>query len=176
MAQEFVYIALVPPPEIHAALAMSEGHVPSRIHLTLAFLGSVANYSQSELNQLEQAVALFAYTQPSLSGSITVAGRFEPSTASRNRIVLWRGVEMDGLFAMRQALVSHLVALSFVPSPESAFVPHLTVAYLEAESSVIPDTRVLTWQPAQIVLCMGEREISFPFQGQQLDHSSVTLA
>ncbi len=95
---------------------------PSRWHLTLAFLGEVA---EARLPDLQTRLARAAARHPALSLRIAGAGRFGGG-------VLWAGVRAEGarpdVLGRLAASVSAAARHAGIPQQEQRFRPHLTLA------------------------------------------------
>jgi len=98
-----------------------------------------------------------------LAGRIASPGRFTRSTSPRGHDVLWRGVEIDGLDALRERLLQAIAPLGFAAVNGLPFVPHLTLAYLAPGTQFEFSPPALPWSPAALTLVSGRRSPSFPF-------------
>ncbi|GBD11989.1 RNA 2',3'-cyclic phosphodiesterase [bacterium HR23] len=95
---------------------------PQGIHLTLKFLGEVA---EARLPLLEGPLARVAQGSAPLRLRVGQAGAFPSLSAPR---VLWAGLEgdLEPLARLQQAVEEALVPLGF-PQEERPFTPHLTL-------------------------------------------------
>lgn len=114
-----------------AALALPTGEPASELHVTLAYLGAAADYSQSALDTLRDRVAALAGAWGPLSGRVGGFGRFEPSGSSDGLSPLYASPDVPGLTELRADLVRDLESIGLGPSSEHGFTPHVTLAYLE---------------------------------------------
>jgi 2'-5' RNA ligase len=174
MGQTSLYVALVPPPSLQAALAIPSGRTPDQIHLTLAYLGEASDYTPEELDTLAASLATFAASQSPLAGRVTATGRFPASVTSKGRDVLWRNVEIPHLNELRTALVTHLTAQGFAPYADSQFVPHITIAFLPPLTPFNLSFRSQIWETSALTLFAGARVLAFPFLSPALEVSSPT--
>lgn len=100
---------------------------PSRIHLTIKFLGEVDEAAASELSaRLERAAA-------SVAGGAGVLVRGVGTFGGRSPRVVWAGVEAPGLVPLRDAVEEAAAACGF-PRESRPFKPHLTLARLKKPS------------------------------------------
>lgn len=107
--------------ELAAALPGMRWVKPETIHLTLAFLGDIAEES---LETLGSSMLSIGGLYPPVTATLSGVGAF-PS-CHRPRVV-WLGLEDgDPLQRLHAALQEKLAALQ-LPSDERPFVPHLTL-------------------------------------------------
>lgn len=118
-------IALKPPAEILGALAVEGGLPTSEMHITLAYLGKKADINTEVL---EQAMAVFSFGAPKLSGTISGYGTFHGTDGGRCLIAL---PDIPGLPQFRQNLVNFLTDSGFPVSESHGYTPHITIAYEE---------------------------------------------
>lgn len=147
-----VFVAVVPPPEVVAALSdwLEDLPIPGRrvpppnFHITLRFVGNVDPVAYDRLLAALATRPLVEPFRVHLSG----LGSF-PNP--RRATVLWVGVEAGpSLEQLAEIVEDATVAAGFEPE-ERPFVPHLTV------SRVRPPENVTALQA-------GERRLSFPVE------------
>jgi 2'-5' RNA ligase len=160
-----LFVAIVPPPQVLAELAAAVDPLraaqpelrwtgPDDWHLTLAFLGSVAEDVLPELAiRLERA----AHRHPAQQLAVTGAGAFpRPNRAS----VLWAGIEAGPGLAPLAASVAAGARRARAPPPDEGrrFRAHLTLARCRQRADVSALTAVLagftgaSWTAAEIRL------------------------
>ncbi len=129
---------------------------PEAFHLTLAFLGDVAD---PDLNALCLAVAESVRKQPRFSLEVRGLGAFPDAARPR---VLWAGIEgdRDPLASVQQAVFDAATRAGYRPADER-FHPHITLARLKPGRGPAPDLgpviqRYRTWRsgafPADTVI------------------------
>ncbi|HEY2154395.1 MAG TPA: RNA 2',3'-cyclic phosphodiesterase [Isosphaeraceae bacterium] len=99
---------------------------PDAFHLTLAFLGDVAD---PDLNAVCLAVAESVRRQPRFSLEVRGLGAFPDAQRPR---ILWAGIEgdLDALAAVQRAAFEASTAAGYRPADER-FHPHVTLARLK---------------------------------------------
>jgi 2'-5' RNA ligase len=162
MEQLRLFVAVELPPEVREALAgLQEGSRhqcgpgvrwtrPEGVHLTLKFLGEVA---QTQVAPIEEALAKAARGQAAFKLSLGSTGFFPNPRRPR---VLWVGIEgeTERLKALARRVEEELSPLGF-PTEGRPFTPHLTLARLgerlgpaqrEAIGSVVQSA---PWRPGR---------------------------
>ncbi|MBI2900018.1 MAG: RNA 2',3'-cyclic phosphodiesterase [Planctomycetes bacterium] len=97
------------------------------LHLTLKFLGDVA---EPEISRLSERLGLEAQRFPSMDLDLSGVGRFPPGGPPR---VVWVGCRGDvsRLVGLAQAVERVATELGF-PSEERRFTPHLTIGRVKS--------------------------------------------
>jgi 2'-5' RNA ligase len=146
-----LFVAIVPPPEALAELAETVAGlraarpelrwtVPADWHLTLAFLGEVAESLRPELaTRLERA----ARRHPVQDLAVAGGGAFpRPASAS----VVWAGIRAGRELAALAASVAAGARRAGAPPPDEGrrYRPHLTLARCREPADVAQLTDVLT--------------------------------
>lgn len=132
-----VMLALVPPPDVAAALALSgEGaEDPAQMHVTLAFFGDASELTEEQRARIETVAAFSALTSPGggpIEGVFGGVARFSGAEGADDAVVLT--LDAPGLETWRERLVEALRAVGCAPSAAHGFVPHMTVAYVAADA------------------------------------------
>lgn len=148
-----LFVALKPPPALSAILLDTMGLVSgarwqseAQLHLTLAFLGDV---SEDAAERLDAALAMI--NAPPVPLQLNGAGSF----ASRGRVhSLWIGAAPEEALAALAKKVRRAARQAGLTPEERAFVPHVTVARLNAGSGPV-DGFIRQWSdlasPAETV-------------------------
>lgn len=129
-----LFVALRPAAPQRAALIAAMGGVPgarwqddAQLHLTLAFLGDVAEPAAADV-----ALALAGVRRPAIPLTLTGVGSF----ASRDRVhSLWAGAEPVVALADLAAAVRTACQRVGVTVERRTFVPHVTLARLNAPAA-----------------------------------------
>lgn len=123
------------------------------LHLTLAFLGDVADLTPEQTRTLTGIVAEVASQHPALYGRIEGTGTFENVDENGNpQTVWWARPELVGLDSLREALVSALADADLpVVEHGSGYTPHITLAYLDGhgDDAKVPE---VTIEPLTIIV------------------------
>ncbi len=159
-----VMVAFFVPPDIANQLALPDGEEASELHVTLAYLGDVEDYTPEQRQSLAGAVALWAKAHAPLSGRISGLGRFGAADTEVEPVVAL--VDVPGLPSWREELVHLLEMTGCALDGTHGFTPHVTLAYVAKDDETptvdVPDVPV-TFDT--LWLCMGEERLSFPLAG-----------
>ncbi len=129
---------------------------PENYHVTLRFLGEVANPLADEIDH-----ALAALRGRRLAVSVTGTGVFERG----GRVTtLWAGIDRDPALDHLQAKIETAVQRAGVPAERRRFQPHVTLARVDT----VPPERLASWVQAHNLLRSGphalERFVLFSSQ------------
>jgi 2'-5' RNA ligase len=117
-------------------LAVAGGEEPADLHVTLAYLGDAASLGgYREL--LTRIVRLFAKAHAPVSGTVNGNGRFT-ATEGTGKVAQWAYFDAPLLPSFRQRLVDGLLKAGVPYRPSYGFVPHITLAYTEADAAALP--------------------------------------
>lgn len=165
-------IALYPSPEDGEVLAMDHPNAlpPSHIHLTLAYLGKIADQSLDQ-GPLLEILSDVARWQVVVQGSV-------------NGLVRFRGEEQDAYcWTFDSPQLKELMRFlrwvedaGYTFDKKHLFKPHITRTYLEADESTPPDRpdkTVLTFK--RLGLSWGEQTIYFELQGEALQMNTEEI-
>jgi 2'-5' RNA ligase len=144
------FLALPLPEDVRRGLARLQAELapevpafrwtkPDQMHLTLAFLGDVAD---ERLGSLGAAVVAAAAAFDPLALAVATLGAFP--TAARPR-VLWAGLDGPGLAALHdlQRAVAAAARAVGAPPADDRFSPHVTLGRLRPGRGRSPDVRPL---------------------------------
>ena len=155
-----VMIALYPPPELAAQLALPSGEPAAELHITLAYLGKRSKLPmplesvQAELGKVNGSA---------LVGAIGGVVRFPASETSGGLDPFCAGVDVPGLVELRMAVVRATEASGASVVQFHGWTPHLTLAYLDASApSPLHRLAPLPVRFTEFWLVCGEQRQRFP--------------
>lgn len=151
-----IMIAIVPPEDMAATLAVEEGDSPEQIHLTLAYLGKTDTYDQQHLDDLLENVAAWAEGHEPLTAEVQGAGTFVKAQEDGQH-VLWASVDAPGLERLHVSLVDFLEARGYSPSRSHVFIPHMTLAYGKHHFRFMPKIERESWRVNEVWVCIAGR-------------------
>lgn len=141
-------VALVPSPELAAALSIAAGTVEGirpepaeEVHLTLAYLGKAADIDKAKFHAAVQGIAAAA---DRLVGKASGWGTFD----NGDEKVLWSSVDVPGLDVLRMMVLEGLTAAGLPVATNHGFTPHMTAGYADDPITEFPNTSV-AGQPLQ---------------------------
>lgn len=160
-----VMVALPVDPDTAAKLAVPDGENPADMHVTLVYLGDIANLpNQQTLHRVMQGWA--DEVQQPIEGVVSGPATFEANQDAPVHVAL---VDAPDLPGQRQDLVDRLADIGITADTEHGFTPHITRKYDTAPSEVEspPAGHPLHFDRAH--LHYGDQITPFPFgQGQPL--------
>jgi 2'-5' RNA ligase len=165
-----VMVALVPPAEVAASLAVEGGLPVEELHVTLAYLGQDIDDPEA----LATLVQAWALATPPLECSISGIGVFAPTVGSDGLPVTYASVDCADLPAARQRLVDLLTASGQPVATTHGFTPHMTLAYDEVEGDVA--SVVTSWTSESVVLFVGGERTAFPLSGTPQTAAEADMA
>jgi 2'-5' RNA ligase len=166
-----VMVALVPPAEVAASLAVEGGLPVEELHVTLAYLGQDIDDPEA----LATLVQAWALATPPLECSISGIGVFAPTVGSDGLPVTYASVDCADLPAARQRLVDLLTASGQPVATTHGFTPHMTLAYsdeIEADAASV----VTSWTSESVVLFVGGERTAFPLSGTPQTAAEADMA
>lgn len=126
-------IAVYPTLSEAKAIAVDGGQDPEGMHVTLVFLGDADSFDAQDARD---AVAEISASMCALSGVVGGVGMFSEGLDGAPLIAL---PDVDGLTALREAVVQALGSRGIISPSEHGFLPHLTLNYVDpAEQSSMP--------------------------------------
>lgn len=160
-------IALVPTDDHATRMAVTGGHAPADLHLTLAYLGDdVTGMDDTTRNQLANDVAAFAATSPPVDADAFAHAAFNPNGDKHDPCAVYvvNGVPTAHVDAARHA---GTIALGdAMPEPHPNFIPHVTAGY-GIDASTLDYTGPVTFD--RIRLALGNNVTDYPLSGTQED-------
>lgn len=159
-----VMIALYPDPEAAKKIAVRGGEEPEELHVTLAYLGDVADTAGEGLtlgsatSKIVAAAQVAAATFKPLSGTVGGLGKF-PDFGSG--VPVWSPVDVVGLGAVREAVVDALEAAGLPVKTDHGFTPHMTLGY-NLDLNLIPDTDPVPVDFNHLVVAVGGTHTRIP--------------
>ena len=103
-----------------------------RLHMTLAYLGSAADYAPEAIDAIKGMLQEFAADSKPLSGKIGGLTRFY--TGDENEALV-ANVDVPMLAEFREDLIDELDDLGLPPLRNHGFTPHMTLMYLPSEQA-----------------------------------------
>lgn len=151
-----IMIAVVPPEDLAARLAVEDGEHPAQLHITLAYLGRTPEYSQDQLDHLPEMVAAWAEANEPLKATVQGAGTFVKSEEDGQH-VLWASVDAPGLERLHVSLVDFLASRGYSPRGDHVFTPHMTLAYGKHHFRFMPKIERESWSVDEVWICIAGR-------------------
>lgn len=151
-----IMIAVVPPEDLAARLAIEDGEDPSQLHITLAYLGRTPEYTRDQLDHLPEMVAAWAEANEPLKATVQGAGTFVKAEEDGQH-VLWASVDAPGLERLHVSLVDFLASRGYSPRGDHVFIPHMTLAYGKHHFRFMPKIERESWRVNEVWICVAGR-------------------
>lgn len=152
-------VAVYPTAEQAANMAPDGGAEPDTLHVTMVFLGDVADI---DLAAADRAVQAAAAETAAMEGSVGGVGLFAAGPDGHPQLAL---PNVPGLSALRATVVAALADEGIESPSEHDWVPHMTLGYVEEPE--LPDLAVvgadLTF--ASLSLVVEDNRTDYDFQG-----------
>lgn len=150
-----VMVALFLDPAITGDLALPGGEAPEQLHVTIVYLGDVAQVGERR-DELAALVQEWASTQAALSGEVSGVGLFSAGPTP----ITYASADLPALPDARQRLVQVLTQAGFEVPNTHGYTPHITLAYADRREA---NVRALPlWFEGCVLAWAGER-IGCPF-------------
>jgi len=151
-----VMVALYVPIDVARAIAIPGGELATDLHITLVYLGDVANV---DLGKLSAAVGEFSQEFGPLTGKIGGSGRF---TETGGEDAVYLSFDSPDLPHFRECLVHCLTEAGIEVNSAHGFTPHITLAYIPDTVSM-PEISVTPWNITfdDVLICHGDTHIPF---------------
>jgi 2'-5' RNA ligase len=163
-----VMVALFPHPEVAEELAVRGGSPPDDLHITLVYLGDVADRTPAGVilgastDRIVAAATTAAAMQPPLSGTIGGIGTFP---ANGDGVPVWAPVDVPGLSALREALVEALDEQGAPTRSHHGFTPHMTLGF-NLDLALIPPVNDVAVTFDHLVVAVGGARSTVRFGGR----------
>ncbi|MCX4799669.1 NAD(+)--rifampin ADP-ribosyltransferase [Streptomyces sp. NBC_01242] len=148
-----VMVAFVPPREVAEQLAREGGQPVEDLHVTLAYLGDVADYTPEQLKLLPQIVSSWAIRQKPVELRIGGTGKF--NNPAEGQHVLYASVDIPGGAQLHADLARYLQGHGYKLPSEHGWTPHLTLAYVDRHFRFMPHLDEHRWTADQVVTEVG---------------------
>lgn len=167
-------VAFFLPTETSDALVSALGDqieivTPDTLHVTLAYLGEVADID-ARRDDVAAALKTFAAQRQAVAGSLNGIGRFNPSDSSDNLCPIYANVDAADLPEFRQALIDALIEAGVDPVLNHGFTPHVTLTYVGVNAPT-PELRLPTTTVTfeRLALAWGDERTDYPLQPGKKD-------
>lgn len=144
-------VALYLPPEVAEQVAVEGGEAAEQLHITLAYFEDAGN-ARDDWPAVHALITNVARKHLPLAGALNGQGVFHTPESDAH----WAAVDVPGLEAMREELVTVLDLAGFPVRKDHGFTPHVTVLY-DAERGAAPELAAETVAVAfdEVVLAVG---------------------
>lgn len=150
-------------PELASRLAIPGGEAPEQLHLTLCYCGDATEISDVAIGRALDRVAWAAEGTAPLAGQIAGLGRFNASSDSDGKDVVYANVDVPGLERLRYMIAEMLESAGCPPLSSHGYTPHITLAYIDAGADM-PLQRIDTmpFVISSLWLSVGDRRTEIP--------------
>ncbi|MEU6362223.1 2'-5' RNA ligase family protein [Streptomyces albidoflavus] len=148
-----VMVALVPPADIAEQLAHEDGQPADDLHVTLAYLGKVSDYTPEQLQILPQVVSSWAVRQKPVDVRIGGVGKF--SNPAEDQHVLWASADIPGGAQLHADLARYLEGHGFRLPSEHGWSPHMTLRYVDKHFRFMPHVPEHRWTASAVTTFIG---------------------
>jgi 2'-5' RNA ligase len=160
-----IMIALVPPTSVAKDLALDDGtESVDNLHITLAYLGDIDEYSKEMVADLPEIIEAWAETQKPMQARTQGAGTFVPAEEDGQH-VLWAAVDVPGLHRVHTDLVDMLRSKGYQPREDHSFTPHITLSYGKHHWRFLPKIASVEFEVDEVWCCIGGEWQSYPIGG-----------
>ena len=164
-------IALYPTREEANAIAFEGGAEAEKMHVTMVFLGEVADV---DMKAAARAVGSVSGSTAPLSGVVGGIGMFANGGDGFPQLAL---PDVVGLAKMRTDLIDKLAEENITTASEHDWVPHLTLAYVEEPG--LPDLSVLgsklTFDQLSLVVADERKDFPLDPEGSSDDEHRMSV-
>ncbi|QYN17598.1 2'-5' RNA ligase family protein [Amycolatopsis sp. DSM 110486] len=143
-ARQGAMVALVPSEQDAARLAVDGGIPADELHVTLAFLGDGADWSDEERQAVAQIVQQIASQAQPVDANAWAPSAFNP-TGDSPCVTYLIGDNSGGLVDLHDAVMDALAGANMaLPEQHSPWIPHVTAAYDSSDTSALDQTGPMT--------------------------------
>jgi 2'-5' RNA ligase len=165
-----VMVAVYPSPEAADQIAVRGGEKAEELHITLAYLGKTTDDIGNGQTlgdataRIIAAAQIAGATHQTLSGSVGGLGKFPDSGEG---VPVWAPVDVVGLGALRESVVTALTDAGLPVKTDHGFTPHMTVGY-NLDMALIPPVDGVPVSFDKLVVAVGDAHTEVPI-GQDSD-------
>jgi len=161
-----IMVAAVIPPDVGGRVAVPGGLPLDDLHLTLVYLGDVADRAAGDRQAVADAVTAAAAAFGPLTGTLSGLGRFTAPGDDNPGDPVYAAADVPGLGRLRLAIADACAAAGVPPASNHDFTPHVTLAYIDPGD----DLPVQRLDPVPVefdglVLSWGEEDTAIPLPG-----------
>lgn len=152
-------------------LAIPDGEPASSIHVTLAYLGKIADWSDEIRERVAEVCESFAGQV--MEAEVAAVACFEDND-DRPLVAF---IDCDGLGALREALVAELDAIApDLVKRDHGWLPHATLGYTPTpeQEAAAAERVALPLTFAALSFCWGDDEMVYPFPEAPQEMSMTT--
>lgn len=114
-------------------LCVENGEPCDDMHITLAYIGKLENLPEDVEDRVTRALSAAVRAQASVVGKVSGVGRFNGSSSSDGKDVVYASFDSPGLPSFREKLVMELNREGVPAKSDHGFTPHITLAYVDRE-------------------------------------------
>lgn len=155
--------------QVAQVLAVDGGEPVTDMHVTVAYLGDVATFTDADLATVGAALRRFAIDQAPITGGINGAGIWRTDPAAdlgAGTGVAFAQIDLPGLTDLRARLIDVLHRYGIAVFGDHDFHPHITVAHGLVEDLAqlpVPPRMPLTF--TTVMLVAGGQVVTVPLEG-----------
>ncbi|MGW7100331.1 2'-5' RNA ligase family protein [Streptomyces sp. NPDC054838] len=151
---EGVMVALLPPAAVADDLAHEGGQPPEDLHVTLAYLGNTADYSERQLAALPQLVSAWAVRQKPVYLRTGGVGKF--ANPAQGQHVLYAAIDIPGGAQLHTSLANYLEGHGYRLPSEHGWTPHMTLRYVDRHYRFMPHVPEHRWTANAVYTYVGQ--------------------
>lgn len=162
-----VIVGLLPTPDEAQAIARDGGDPPERLHVTLAFLGKVADLQEGDVDKITAAAEASASSSTELAGTVSGVGHFTTAPNESGQVPCVALIDAQGVGGLRSTVMGQLAGAGIESPSEHDFTPHLTLGY-HGPDEHDPSADEVAGLPvtfSDVVVRVGEEETRYPLTG-----------
>lgn len=159
-----VMVAFVPPREIAEQIAQEGGQPVEDLHVTLAYLGNAADYSDDQLQALPRLVSSWAVHQKPVT--LRVGGVLKFNNAFKGQHVLGASIDIPGGAQMHASLARFLQDRGYRLPSEHGWTPHMTLRYVNEHFRFMPRLDDHRWEASEVHTVIGGESHPAVFGGR----------